>query len=63
MFPIPGVATLHSMTDFYTDWLSGQTKSDALRESALHQLQERRHAKGTAHSRFWGGFILVGAPN
>jgi len=63
MWSIPDEETVELMTGFYNNWLSGDSKSCALRKASLSILNERRKTKSTAHPLFWGGFILAGNPN
>lgn len=63
MWDIPDRETVELMEGFYREWLSGNSKSQALRKSALKVLADRRRSKGVAHPLFWGGFVLVGNPN
>ncbi len=62
MWDIPDSETVEFMRGFYEHWLSGESRSDALRNTALTILSERRAEKGCAHPLFWGGFVLVGDP-
>jgi CHAT domain-containing protein/tetratricopeptide (TPR) repeat protein len=62
MFDVPDMIARNLMTRFYTDWLSGTTKSKALRNAMLAELRQRRKQHGAAHPLFWGGFILTGNP-
>jgi len=48
------------MERFYQGWLSGKTKSEALREAQLGMMRDLREKRGAAHPRFWAGFVLVG---
>jgi len=63
MFAIPDGSTVTLMERFYENWLSGQSKSTALRNASLSVLTERREKHESTHPLFWGGFILVGDPN
>jgi CHAT domain-containing protein/tetratricopeptide (TPR) repeat protein len=63
MFDVPDMTARDLMTRFYTDWLSGTTKSKALRNAMLAELEARRQRHGAAHPLFWGGFVLAGDPN
>ena len=63
MFQVPDKSTQTLMTRFYDNWLSGQSKSQALRNASLSIIEERRAEHGGAHPLFWGGFVLVGDPN
>jgi CHAT domain-containing protein len=51
------------MNLFYGNWLSGQTKKEALRQAALKVLNDRRAKGEPTHPLFWGGFVLLGDPN
>jgi CHAT domain-containing protein len=62
MFAVPDESTSDLMERFYENWLSGQSKSSALRDASLSILNERRNTGISAHPLFWGGFILVGDP-
>lgn len=62
MWSVPDKQTRELMQNFYENWLSGETKAEALRNSALRIILERRKTKGSAHPLFWGGFVLVGNP-
>jgi len=62
MFSVPDESTSDIMERFYENWLSGQSKSSALRNVSLSILNERRAKNLSAHPLFWGGFILVGDP-
>lgn len=63
MFDVPDESTSLMMERFYTNWLSGESKSAALRDATLSILREHRDQHGTAHPIFWGGFVLVGDPD
>jgi len=63
LWRVPDKETARLMTGFYESWLSGKTKSEALRESALVLLRQLREQKGHGHPYFWGGFVLTGNPN
>ncbi|UCC81062.1 MAG: CHAT domain-containing protein [Candidatus Zixiibacteriota bacterium] len=62
MLDVPDEATSTLMERFYANWLSGKSKSTALRDASLSILSERRKREGEAHPIFWGGFVLVGDP-
>jgi len=62
MFSVPDESTSDIMKRFYENWLSGESKSSALRDASLSILNERRNAHQSTHPLFWGGFILVGDP-
>ena len=61
--PSKNKSTSELMVTLYTNWLGGQSKSAALRNSSLNILNERRKSGGSTHPLFWGGFILVGDPD
>jgi len=63
MFAVPDESTSELMERFYENWLSGQSKSSALRSASLSILNERRSTSKSTHPLFWGGFILVGDPD
>jgi CHAT domain-containing protein len=63
MFVVPDESTSMLMERFYENWLSGDSKSTALRNASLSILNERRENKESTHPLYWGGFILVGDPN
>ncbi|MFH1891552.1 MAG: CHAT domain-containing tetratricopeptide repeat protein [Candidatus Zixiibacteriota bacterium] len=62
LWKVPDKETCELMELFYRAWLSGESKSVALRKAALSLMSERRRSKGSAHPLFWGGFVLVGDP-
>ena len=51
MFAVPDQSTSLLMERFYENWLSGDSKSTALRNAALSILHERREQHGAAHDR------------
>jgi len=63
LWPIPDRETSQLMDGFYSRWLGGMSKRDALRASALAVLKESRDKRGCGHPLLWGGFILTGNPN
>ncbi len=62
LWKIPDVETSQIMMEFYERWLSGDSKKEALRHSALAVLRKYRERYGFSHPIFWGGFILAGDP-
>ncbi|MFQ5499784.1 MAG: CHAT domain-containing protein [Candidatus Zixiibacteriota bacterium] len=60
MFAVPDKSTVTLMERFYENWLSGQSKSSALRNASLSALRDRRKATGSAYPLFWDGFVIVG---
>ena len=63
LWSIPDKQTRQFMTYFYGEWLSGELKSEALRNASLRIISDRREKYGAAHPLFWGGFILAGDSN
>ena len=63
LWKVPDKETSELMSGFYKNWLSGQTKQEALRQSTLKVLNACRSKYGTAHPLLWGGFVMVGDPN
>ncbi|MBN2227697.1 MAG: CHAT domain-containing protein [candidate division Zixibacteria bacterium] len=62
LWNVPDRQTSLLMEGFYTRWLGGMNKRDALREAALEIISGSRAGRGCAHPILWGGFILVGDP-
>jgi len=62
LYDVPDQSTATLMERFYTNWLSGKSKAEALRQASLSLLKERRDQKGAAHPMYWAGFILIGNP-
>jgi CHAT domain-containing protein len=48
------------MTLFYTKWLSGKDKSEALREAQLEMRAKVKKRYGADLPFYWGAFVLVG---
>jgi len=63
LWKIPDKETCDLMDGFYKNWLTGQTKKEALRQSTLRVLKACRAKYGSGHPLFWGGFVTVGDPN
>jgi len=63
LWKVPDKETCELMRGFYQNWLSGQTKQEALRQSTLRVLNACRSKYGIAHPLLWGGFVMVGDPN
>ncbi|MCP4634184.1 MAG: CHAT domain-containing protein [candidate division Zixibacteria bacterium] len=62
LWDVPEKETAQLMEYFYQDWLSGETKSGALRKSALKVLKDRQSNQKSTFPMYWGGFILAGDP-
>jgi len=58
LWKVPDQETAQLMSAFYSNWLKGMTKPNALRSAALSILNDRRTKYGVAHPYFWGAFIL-----
>ncbi len=63
MFKVPDMAAQKMMTDFYSNWLGGMSRANALREASLTRIRYERNRGRSGHPLFWGGFILVGNPD
>jgi tetratricopeptide (TPR) repeat protein/CHAT domain-containing protein len=63
LWKVPDKETRQLMDDFYSNWLAGQSKRDALHQSVLKLLNKLRDEHGVAHPLCWGGFVLLGDPN
>ncbi|MCK4793667.1 MAG: CHAT domain-containing protein, partial [Desulfobacteraceae bacterium] len=63
LWKVPDKETRELMDHFYKNWLTGQTKMEALRQAALKVLNACRAKYGAAHPQLWGGFVLTGNPN
>ncbi len=62
MWKVPDRQTSLLMQKFYSGWLSGKTKLEALRDAELELLKDARTRKGSGHPLLWAGFILSGNP-
>jgi CHAT domain-containing protein/Tfp pilus assembly protein PilF len=63
LWQIPDKETSELMNGFYEKWSDGSCKCASLRYSILSVLDACRARYGIAHPVFWGGFVLVGAPD
>jgi len=54
--------TSELMEGFYSIWLAGSTKRDALRQAILSIIEKGRDQHQAAHPFYWGAFVLVGNP-
>ena len=57
---VPDVETAQLMDKFFKNLVAKQPKGQALANSQLDTLKERRKKRGAAHPYFWGTFILSG---
>jgi len=55
--------TCELMEGFYQNWLGGQSKREALRQSALKILASQREKHQAGHPYLWGAFVLLGDPD
>jgi CHAT domain-containing protein len=62
LWKVPDRETYEIMGNFYSLWLDGYTKQEALRLASLKVLEEQRNSHNSGHPYFWGGFILSGNP-
>jgi CHAT domain-containing protein/Tfp pilus assembly protein PilF len=62
LWKVPGTETSDLMEEFYSQWLDGLTKAEALRKSVLSIIKKRREQTNSAHPYFWGAFVLFGNP-
>jgi CHAT domain-containing protein len=63
MWKAPDKETSILMQKFYSGWLGGKSKIDALRDAELELLKEARAKYGSGHPLLWAGFIMAGNPN
>jgi CHAT domain-containing protein len=60
MWSVPDKETQQLMTLFYTKWLSGESKHEALREAQLELRKEMLATQGDDRPYYWAAFVLVG---
>jgi CHAT domain-containing protein/tetratricopeptide (TPR) repeat protein len=60
MWSVPDKETQELMTLFYTKWLSGKDKHEALREAQLEMRERVKARYGKDLPQYWGAFVLVG---
>jgi tetratricopeptide (TPR) repeat protein len=60
LWSVPDQETQELMTQFYTNWLNGMDKPEALRRAEITErdIVEKRYGKDLPY--YWGAFILVG---
>jgi CHAT domain-containing protein len=63
LWKVPDKDTRELVTYFYSYWLGGMTKGEALRRSTLRILESHREEDGTSNPFYWGAFVLSGNPN
>jgi CHAT domain-containing protein len=60
MWSVPDVETQQLMTTFYSKWLSGMSKHEALHDAQLELWKETRAKQGDDRPYYWAAFVLVG---
>ena len=60
LWKVPDAETVELMAGLYTGWLSGKSKSEAMRDTQLAMTKTLRERHGAAHPFLWAGFVLVG---
>jgi CHAT domain-containing protein len=60
MWSVPDKETQELMALFYTEWLSGKEKPEALRQAQLKERETVRQRYGKDLPFYWGAFVLVG---
>ncbi len=60
---MPDKETQELMVQFYKNVLSGKmSRSQALHQAALQQMQPVKERYGYPHPLYWGAFVFMGAP-
>ncbi len=62
LWSVPDKQTQELMVDYYGRMKNGEGKSEALRNTMLSIIKERRKKSGASHPFFWASFISVGEP-
>ena len=60
MWAVPDKETQGLMTLFYTEWLSGKDKHEALRDAQMEMRKRLKARYGKDLPQYWGAFVLVG---
>ena len=60
MWAVPDRETQELMTLFYTKWLAGKDKQEALRDAQLEMRERVKARYGKDLPQYWGAFVLVG---
>ena len=62
LWKIPDKETSQLMEYFYSFWVNGDSKADALRHAELKMIDDLKDRYGYALPYLWGGFVLTGTP-
>ena len=62
LWSVPDVQTKELMKSFYNNWLSGRTKSEAMRSAQLELIDKMEKQYGFAPPSHWAAFVLSGNP-
>ena len=62
MWNIPDDLSYKVMSEFYSRWLDGAPKSEALRQAMLSAKEACQKTYGNTHPVLWNGYILIGNP-
>ena len=60
LWPVPDRETQELMSLFYSKWLAGQDKHDALRNAQLEMRSLVKSRYGKDLIQLWGAFVVVG---
>jgi CHAT domain-containing protein len=60
MWSVPDRETQELMTLFYSKWLAGKDKHQALREAQQEMREKVKARYGRDLPFYWGAFVLVG---
>jgi hypothetical protein len=61
LWSVPDIETQELMTSFYSKWLSGMEKHEALKQAQLEIRDKvKRGHEGRDLPYYWGAFVLVG---
>ena len=60
LWAVPDRETQELMTLFYTKWLGGEDKQQALRDAQMELRAKVKARYGEDKPFYWGGFVLVG---
>ena len=60
LWSVPDQETLELMKLFYSKWLAGTEKHEALKQAQLEMRERVRRSHGHDPSYYWGAFVLLG---